>query len=129
MKLDFKPGTVIRFDEKEYHFLQAHFHTPSEHQVDGIPYPMEIHFVCMTLQQDENKDPGYLVVADFFRMGVDNKFIQAFMVRVPKTINDTAYLKGDPVYVSDFLRPEEPFNDFYYYRGSLTTPPYNESVN
>ena len=97
VKLDFKPGTVIRFDGQEYHFLQAHFHTVSEHQLDGITYPMDIHFMSMTNQQDEIKDAGYL--------------------------------EENPVYVNDLLRPEEPFNDYYYYRGSLTTTPYTESVN
>lgn len=28
-----------------YKLAQFHFHTPSEHQLDGVSYPMEVHFV------------------------------------------------------------------------------------
>ena len=28
--------------------LQFHFHSPSEHTINGVQYPLEIHFVHMT---------------------------------------------------------------------------------
>ncbi len=128
VKLDFNTGTVIRFDGKDYRFLQAHFHTPSEHQVDGIIYPMEIHFVCMVDLPKNQGDPEYLVAGAFFKMGEENEFIHKFLNRIPEIEHDTTFLQNNPVYIDDLLTPEEPFNDYYFYNGSLTTPPYTETV-
>ncbi len=124
VKLEFDAGTSIQFNGKTYTFLQAHFHTPSEHQIDGITYPMEIHFVCK-----ENSDvPNYLVAGAFFKMGPENLFIRSFIEKIPESADQSIHLTDDPVYIDDLLLPEEPFNDYYHYKGSLTTPPYTESV-
>jgi carbonic anhydrase len=37
-------GTLIK-GSKIFNLAQFHFHTPSEHSVDGKYYPMEVHFV------------------------------------------------------------------------------------
>ncbi|MCD4735644.1 MAG: carbonic anhydrase family protein [Bacteroidales bacterium] len=128
VQLDLDPGAAVQFDGIEYHFLQGHFHTPSEHQVDGITYPMEMHFVSMANKNKESNDPHYLVVGVFFKMGTENKFIQAFIDKIPETEKDTALLNEKPVYINDLLEKGEAFNDYYYYKGSLTTPPYTETV-
>jgi carbonic anhydrase len=129
VKLDFESGTSILFDGVIYYFLQAHFHTPSEHQLDGITYPMEIHFVSQAKKQEKKDVPDYLVVGAFFKMGKENDFIASFLDVIPEHSNDTALLSEKPVYINELLLPEEPFNDYYYYKGSLTTPPFTESVN
>jgi carbonic anhydrase len=123
VKLEFDAGTAIKFNGKTYEFLQAHFHTPSEHQIDGITYPMEIHFVC----KENSEIPNYLVAGAFFKMGQENPFIKSFIERIPESSDQTTHL-SDPAYIDDLLSPEEPFNDYYHYSGSLTTPPYTESV-
>ena len=128
VQLDFTSGTKIKFDGREYSFLQAHFHTPSEHQIDGITYPMEIHFVSMVDNINEYSEPEYLVVGAFFKMGKENKFIEGFIERIPADEESKAHLNNNSVYINDLLLPEEPFNDYYHYQGSLTTPPYTESV-
>ena len=38
-------GPSITIDGKEYVLQQFHFHTPSEHSIDGQRFPMEVHFV------------------------------------------------------------------------------------
>jgi len=128
VQLDFDPGAGVQFDGMKYHFLQGHFHTPSEHQVDGITYPMEMHFVSMADKVEESDDPQYLVLGVFFKMGAENKFIQAFIDKIPETEKDTTLLNEKPVYINDLLEKGEAFNDYYYYKGSLTTPPYTETV-
>lgn len=40
----FANGSLTR-DGKAYKLRQFHFHTPSEHRVDGEYYPLEVHFV------------------------------------------------------------------------------------
>jgi carbonic anhydrase len=128
IELEFDAGTEVTFDEKSYDFIQAHFHTPSEHQIDGITFPMEMHFVSEKKNQD-NKKPEYLVIAAFFKMGRENKFISGFINKIPVHENDTVSLENDPVYVDDLIGPINPDREYYYYKGSLTTPPYTESVN
>jgi carbonic anhydrase len=128
VQLDFDPGTIIQFDGIDFHFLQAHFHTPSEHHIDGMTFPMEMHFVCKAPMTDETAEPKYLVVGALFKMGKANKFIESFIDKIPESEHDTSLLNKDPVYISDLLEKGEIFNDFYFYRGSLTTPPYTETV-
>jgi carbonic anhydrase len=124
VQLDFNEGIVIRLDSNYYDFLQAHFHTPSEHQIDGITYPMEIHFVC----KQNSDEPKYLVVGAFFKMGMENSFIRSFIEKIPDSENEITDIQDDPVFMDDLLLPEEPFNDYFHYRGSLTTEPFTESV-
>jgi len=124
VKLEFDEGTSIQFKGKIYEFLQAHFHTPSEHQIDGITYPMEIHFVC----KENAEVPNYLVAGAFFKMGQENVFIKSFIEKIPKSADHNTQLADKAVYIDDLLLPEEPFNDYYHYKGSLTTTPYTESV-
>ena len=128
IELEFDPGTKVTFDGKVYDFKQAHFHTPSEHQIDGMTFPMEMHFVNERKHQ-ESSNPEYLVIATFFKMGMENKFISIFINKMPAHENDTVSLSDDPVYIDDLIGPLNPDREYYFYRGSLTTPPYTETVN
>jgi len=40
-----KDESLVLFDGHSYQFLQAHFHDPSEHHIDGVGYTMELHLV------------------------------------------------------------------------------------
>jgi len=128
IELEFEPGTEVLFDGNSYDFIQAHFHTPSEHQIDGMTFPMEMHFVCIHEESGQER-PDYLVIAAFFKMGKENKFIDGFLDRIPNHQNDTISLKGKPVFVGDLIGDINPDRKYYYYKGSLTTPPYTETVN
>lgn len=128
IELEFDPGTEVLFDGTFYEFKQAHFHTPSEHQIDGMTFPMEMHFVCAHKELDEEK-PVYLVIAAFFKMGKENKFMSGFIDKIPSHENDTTSLENDPVYIDDLIGEINPDRKYYYYKGSLTTPPYTETVN
>lgn len=128
IELEFDPGTEVTFDGKVYAFKQAHFHTPSEHQIDGMTFPMEMHFVSEGIDQDSN-NPEYLVIAVFFKMGEENRFISGFINKIPTHENDTVSLSDDSIYIDDLIGPINPDREYYYYKGSLTTPPYTETVN
>ncbi len=41
IQLYFAEGSTIMAHDKTFQFKQMHFHTPSEHQLDGMTYPME----------------------------------------------------------------------------------------
>lgn len=128
IELEFEPGTEVLFDGSVYEFEQAHFHTPSEHQIDGMTFPMEMHFVCVHKELD-NEKPEYLVIAAFFKMGKENRFINGFINKIPEYENDTISIADDPVYIEDLIGDINPDRKYYYYKGSLTTPPFTETVN
>ncbi len=62
IQLDFEPGSTVNVDGKTFEFKQVHFHTPSEHLIDGITYPMEMHVVNTLAGQDKEDTTEYLVI-------------------------------------------------------------------
>ena len=69
VQLDFKEGSTITADGKRYEFKQLHFHTPSEHLIDGMIFPMEMHIVNTLTHASEKAPPEYLVIGVLFKMG------------------------------------------------------------
>jgi len=133
VQLNFESGNTIALDDKTFEFKQLHFHTPSEHLIDGITYPMEMHVVNMLKDQPENETPEYLVIAFLIKMGKENKFMSRFIEQIPDEAEETRDINLNVVRESELFTsnqdPMETLNAHYFYRGSLTTPPYTESVN
>ena len=126
IELDFQPGSSTEFDGREYQLKQFNLHTPSEHQIDGITYPMEGHIVNI-IEPKTPEDPTlYLVVSFLFRMGDEDSFITSFLDQVPDEKGGEE-LEAGQVYLSPNDR--NPDYEYYHYRGSLTTPPYTETVD
>ena len=128
IQLDFAKGSTISFHDITYSFRQIHFHTPAEHLIDGITYPMELHIVCST---EDKASPSYLVIALLFKMGKENKFISHFINDVPRHEHEKASINRGAVKLADFLKlhSSKELGHYFHYQGSLTTPPYTEKVN
>ena len=131
VQLDFAEGSTITHNGLTYDFKQMHFHTPSEHLIDGMTFPMEMHIVNSIPAQNENDVPRYLVIAILFKMGQANKFIDEFLNLIPKNEHSIIRLKPGTVKLNDLFSGtvQQEFQSFYHYLGSLTTPPYTESVD
>jgi carbonic anhydrase len=131
VQLDFSKGSSISSDGMSYEFKQMHFHTPSEHLIDGMTFPMEMHIVNYVPPATENDTPHYLVIAVLFKMGNENKFISEFLTLIPKQSNNTLKLEKGRVKLHDLFIDDlsNELKSYYHYRGSLTTPPYTETVN
>ncbi|MEO0973962.1 MAG: carbonic anhydrase family protein [Pseudomonadota bacterium] len=125
VQLPFGAGATVDFEGKRYAFSQCHFHTPSEHQIDGVTFPMEMHCVSATAQGDP---PDYLVMGFLFKMGAESAFLSKFVAAIPGEANTDASLPQEPLYLEDIAREGSTEQGYYTYRGSLTTAPYTESV-
>ncbi len=131
VQLDFSKGSSISSDGINYEFKQMHFHTPSEHLIDGMTFPMEMHIVNYAPPATKNGIPHYLVIAVLFKMGNENEFISEFLTLIPKQSNNTVKLEKGRVKLHDLFHDDlsNEMKNYYHYRGSLTTPPYTETVN
>lgn len=120
VELEWDTGSTVSFDGKLYDFRQFHFHTPAEHQIDRKTHPLEMHLVH-TLRGDEQT---YLVGSILFEEGEENEFLAGFLSAVPDEPQGEV-IRHEPIDVRDLIVGRL---DYYSYRGSLTTPPYTESV-
>ena len=130
VELEFKEGSTCMVNGKNYASRQFNFHTPSEHLVDGITFPMEMHIVN-TLNDSANVNKSsYLVLAVLFKIGAENKFIKEFLNKIPNKEGEENTLQTGDVRLDDLFSQFKgnDIKSYYTYQGSLTTPPFTESV-
>lgn len=99
-----------------YNLLQFHFHTPSEHTINGEETPMEVHFV----HADTNGN--LLVVGRMIKYGQKNEILAPVFSNLPSIATPLVLNK---VNIKELI-PETTTS--YRYDGSLTTAPYTEGV-
>lgn len=112
------PGSVATSNGRKYALQQFHFHTPSEHALDGARSAMEAHFV-------HAGEGGNLMVIGVFLEGRKdgNPSFSTLMAAAPKSEGEaTLNAAIDPARLLPDARR------FYRYEGSLTTPPCSETV-
>ncbi len=108
----------LSFGGESYELKQFHFHTPSEHAIDGKRTEMEAHFVHV------NSSGKLLVLGVFMRAGRTHHDFTTIMANAPKTVGaKTLPIAIDP---ASFLPKDR---TRYRYEGSLTTPPCTEVVD
>lgn len=109
----------ISVEGEEYKLIQFHFHTPSEHQVNGQNYDMELHLV--------HKDAkGKLAVLGIMlREGKENETLASFWGALPKEETENDISVSEPIDLQGLLPKDQ---TSFHYNGSLTTPPCTEKV-
>jgi len=120
IKADYAPGSAMRVGGETYHLLQLHFHTPSENRVSGRSYPMEAHLV------HQSAGGRLAVVGALFVPGRENPTLTQLWEFMPK---QPGREKSSLTFNAEALLPRSDRRDYYFFSGSLTTPPCTEGVN
>ncbi|MGL4561451.1 MAG: carbonic anhydrase family protein [Brevinema sp.] len=117
IKLTTVGDATLMYENTPYNLIQMHYHIDSEHTVNGVSFPMEMHFV----HQQKDK---FVVIGLLFKIGASNPIIQNIIENSPhnsgmgNVINQTFDL--------GMLYPAQ--KTFYSYDGSFTTPDFAETV-
>jgi len=128
IQVNYAPGSTTEINGEKYYLLQFHFHTTSEHAVDGQLSPMEIHFVHMN-KKGELAVIGVLVKAS--HDGTSNDALATIISNAPEHAGEKHALHNDNGHVAldaESLLPNDDIENYYHYSGSLTTPPCSEGV-
>jgi len=118
IQANYGDGSGMTVGNDVYYLKQLHFHTPSEHYLDGAPYPMEVHFVHMS------HDGELAVVGAMMKVGANNQTIDAIWQNIPAAGGEK-HIESVEISAADLLPASL---DYYAYEGSLTTPPCSEGV-
>jgi carbonic anhydrase len=119
IQVNYDPGSTLVIDSQVYQLLQFHFHTPSEHMLQGKAYDMEAHFV------HRNAEGKLAVVGVMLKAGADNGFVNTLWANMPKAAGPEKVVDGVTI-DAQVLLPER--RTYFLYSGSLTTPPCSEEV-
>ena len=112
-------GSTLQTAKNTYQLKQFHFHTPSEHTINGKHFPMEVHFV------HQSADGNFAVVSAMFTEGSANDNLAKLIANFPKAKGDELHFPNTQIDLNLHL----PANAAAYtYMGSFTTPPCTENV-
>lgn len=117
LQINAEPGSTLRIRGETLQLVQLHFHSPSEHRIDGEAFPLEAHLVHRNAR-------GFLtVVAILFREGEWNDDLEKVGRAAPEAGHSAPF-------ELDFeaLQLYRNHESYYRYSGSLTTPPCTEGV-
>lgn len=120
IQINYDKGATFEIGNESYELRQYHFHSPSEHTVNGRHYPMEMHLV------HSSKDKKLAVIGVFIEEGRNNEVFETIWSNLPKKTGQEVHLENVQVDIDDMMPKNKAT---YRYYGSLTTPPCSEGVH
>ncbi|CAN6201143.1 unnamed protein product [Urochloa humidicola] len=122
VRFNSNPGGVV-IDGVRYRLRQMHWHSPSEHAVNGRRYALELHM----LHQSEAGN-RYAVVSQLYKISRTRR--DSTIHRLERYIRRVGR-RNHEVLIDEVVDPRQPVsrsNVYYRYTGSFTTPPCTEGV-
>jgi carbonic anhydrase len=119
IQINYDKGETFTIGDESYKLRQYHFHSPSEHTVNGRHYPMEMHMVHIS------KEKKLAVIGVFIEEGRHNEAFETIWSNLPKKTGQEVHLENVQGDIDDMLPKNKAT---YRYSGSLTTPPCSEDV-
>lgn len=119
VQVNIRSGGSLFLNGEEFRLLQFHFHAPSENMIDGKRFPAEAHFV------HKNKDGELAVLAILFAPGRPDPMLAELWKNIPKKAGETVRLSS---FALEPIANDREFMGYFYFNGSLTTPPCTEGV-
>ncbi|OAY38044.1 alpha carbonic anhydrase 7-like [Manihot esculenta] len=121
MMLKWETGAgTLEINGTEYVLKQCHWHSPSEHTINGKKFALELHMV------HESQDGKAAVVGILYTIGRPDSFLSSLTDRL-RLVAGT----GENETIAGIVNPKEikiGSRKYYRYMGSLTTPPCTENV-
>ncbi|KAL5546403.1 hypothetical protein UlMin_006090 [Ulmus minor] len=119
-----KDAGKITINGSDYRLLQCHWHTPSEHKINGESFDLELHMV-----HQNNTTRQIAVVGILYKYGPSDPFLSLLYKQIRKLHPGIQKIDLGNVYPGDveFSKPSRS-KKYYRYSGSLTTPPCSENV-
>lgn len=117
-------GGTTTIGSKAYNLQQFHVHTPSEHRIADLHYPLELHLV------HQADDGALLVIGLLFELTVDGSTTN-LLTSLTRNIDDirtAGSSAGTGPLNFNFIARQLERSRLYDYSGSLTTPPCSEGV-
>ncbi|MGB5322680.1 carbonic anhydrase [Lutimonas sp.] len=118
IQFDFDKGDSIAYNQTNFNLVQIHFHEPSEHTINGIRYPIEIHLV------HQSQEKNYTVLSILGVEGEQSQTMEDMESFLPLKKGEEKEI--EKAFDLSRLFPEN--KSYYAYGGSLTTPPCSENV-
>jgi carbonic anhydrase len=119
IQVNYDANSSIEYEGTTYNLKQFHFHSPSEHELDGSLTAAEMHLV-------HQSDAGaYAVVGVMIQEGAENPAFADVWANLPDHETEAETVAGITVNAADLLPASR---TYYNYPGSFTTPPCTEGV-
>ncbi len=118
IEVDIEDKNSLNIADKSFMLKQFHFHEPSEHRLDGVLFPMEMHLV------HADSSGKLAVVGVFIKEGVPNAALDEIWRQLPDQPQEHVHAN----HALDLAKLFPEGHSFFHYEGSLTTPPCTEGV-
>ena len=118
LQIKVDPGSRLVLHGRDYALTHVQVHTPSEHTINGRPAAMELQ-----LTHEGEHGEGTLILSVLAEEGADNPFLSKVWGQLPEKEGE---VKTEASASAQELLPRS--LRYFYYQGSLTTPPCTEGV-